>query len=322
MSAREVRRCARSERTSDAVLVVAVVRRPRPERAVLLVGVETGERRIGARPRARSGARTVEVDAEPLERRSIGSSIARHRVASRWRARRRSRPDSRPRAAPRPRRARLDGRAEPVHLRAGVVVVVLALDLVPGELEQPCDRVPVGGVAGRRDGDRAGRIGRDHLHLDPLAAESRTPRPNAAPRREDPRAAPRRTTRRRGSRLRNPGRPPRRRVDGRKRRGRGRELLGHLQRRPPRERREPQRDVRRVVAVLGRRAARATTASRSLAATPASATTAAPPAGIGLRSVRSVVRSPRALDRQPPPRFAARTMPRPEAAGGTLRLAR
>ena len=39
-----------------------------------------------------------------------------------------------------------DGRPEPVHLAAGVVPVVLALDLVPGELEQARDRVAVGGV--------------------------------------------------------------------------------------------------------------------------------------------------------------------------------
>ena len=62
----------------------------------------------------------------------------------------------------------LDRRAEPLHLRAGVVVVVLALDLVAGEGEQARDRVAVGAVARGRDRDRAGRVRGDHLDLDPL----------------------------------------------------------------------------------------------------------------------------------------------------------
>ena len=45
---------------------------------------------------------------------------------------------------------RLDRRAESLHLRAGVVVVVLALDLVAGELEQPRDGVAVRPVPGAR----------------------------------------------------------------------------------------------------------------------------------------------------------------------------
>jgi hypothetical protein len=63
---------------------------------------------------------------------------------------------------------RLDGRPETVHLRPGVVVVVLPLDLVPGELEQPRHRVAVRAVTGRRDRDRARRVRGDHLDLDPL----------------------------------------------------------------------------------------------------------------------------------------------------------
>ena len=43
---------------------------------------------------------------------------------------------------------RLDGRAEALHLRAGVVVVVLALDRIPAEGEKPCDAVAVGTVPG------------------------------------------------------------------------------------------------------------------------------------------------------------------------------
>ena len=63
---------------------------------------------------------------------------------------------------------RLDRRPESLHLRARVVVVVLALDLVPGEREQAGERVAVGAVASRRDGNRAGRVRRDHLDLDTL----------------------------------------------------------------------------------------------------------------------------------------------------------
>ena len=63
---------------------------------------------------------------------------------------------------------RLDGCAEAVHLRAGVVVVVLALDIVPGKREEARDRVAVRPVAGRGNGDRAGGIRRDELDLDAL----------------------------------------------------------------------------------------------------------------------------------------------------------
>src|SRR5581483_171909 len=49
-----------------------------------------------------------------------------------------------------------DRLAKAVHLRAGVVVVVLARDPVPRELEQARDGVAVRAVAGGRDRDRAG----------------------------------------------------------------------------------------------------------------------------------------------------------------------
>ena len=64
---------------------------------------------------------------------------------------------------------RLDGLAEPVHLRPGVVVVVLALDVVPRELEQPGHRVAVGAVPRRRHSDWPRRIRGDELDLDALA---------------------------------------------------------------------------------------------------------------------------------------------------------
>jgi hypothetical protein len=64
---------------------------------------------------------------------------------------------------------RVDGGAEAVHLRARVVVVVLAPDLVTAECEEARDGVSVRAVPRRGDRDRARRVGRDHLHLDPLA---------------------------------------------------------------------------------------------------------------------------------------------------------
>ena len=48
---------------------------------------------------------------------------------------------------------RLDRRSEALDLAAAVVEVVLALDRVARELEQACDRVPVGGIAGRPDSE-------------------------------------------------------------------------------------------------------------------------------------------------------------------------
>ena len=62
-----------------------------------------------------------------------------------------------------------DRRAEPVDLPAGVVEVVLALDLVADEAQDPPQRVAVGRVAAARGGQRPGRVGGDELDLDPLA---------------------------------------------------------------------------------------------------------------------------------------------------------
>ena len=63
---------------------------------------------------------------------------------------------------------RLHRRAKELHLRAGIVVVVLALDLVPAQLEQARDRVADPAVPRRGDGERAGRVGGDHLDQDAL----------------------------------------------------------------------------------------------------------------------------------------------------------
>ena len=63
-----------------------------------------------------------------------------------------------------------DRLAEQPHLRAVVVDVVLALDLVAGELEQARERVADRGAARRRDRHRPGRVRADELDEHPLAA--------------------------------------------------------------------------------------------------------------------------------------------------------
>ena len=87
----------------DAVLVVAVAGRARPQRTVLLVGVEPRQElgqpllELALQPEA------VEVDAEPLERRLDRLQHQRHRVALQGgEIADVRRPDSRPRAAARP----------------------------------------------------------------------------------------------------------------------------------------------------------------------------------------------------------------------------
>ena len=103
---------------------------------------------------------------------------------------------------------RLDRGAEAIHLRAGVVVVVLALDRVARVREDARDRVAVGPVPSRCDGDRPGRVRGHHLHLHPLGG-IREAAAVGLPRLEDLRAAPRRTTRARARGSRSPGRRPR-----------------------------------------------------------------------------------------------------------------
>ncbi len=56
-----------------------------------------------------------------------------------------------------------DRGAEQADLTAGVVDVVLALDRVAGELEDPGERIAVGGVPGAGHGDRPGRVGAHEL---------------------------------------------------------------------------------------------------------------------------------------------------------------
>ena len=90
------------------------------------------------------------------------------------------------------RHPRGDRRREAVDLAAEVVDVVLALDLVAGELEQPRQRVAVGRVPAARGGQRAGRVGGDELDQDPLrdlVGAGRPPEPLAR-RRARPRAPP------------------------------------------------------------------------------------------------------------------------------------
>ncbi len=66
--------------------------------------------------------------------------------------------------------AQPDAEGEDLHLPAGVVDVVLALDAVPRRLEHPHEGVAVGRPPPVPDVQRAGRVGRDKLDLNPLGA--------------------------------------------------------------------------------------------------------------------------------------------------------
>ena len=157
----------------DAVLLVAVCRRAGPQRRLLLVRVEERDRLRDLGLDDALALEGVELDPEPLERCFDQAQHPRHRVT----------------LVPRERgdvvavvavlgrllatADGLDRRAKAVHLPAGVVVVVLALDRVPGEREQPGDAVAVGAVPGRRDRHRARRVGGHHLDLHPLGGRGR-----------------------------------------------------------------------------------------------------------------------------------------------------
>ena len=151
----------------DAVLLVAVGRRARPERTVLLVRVEPRQQLGQPLLELALAAPAVEVDAEALERGLDLLQHQRHRIALRRRDRRCRRLVAvLGRLLPAP--GGLDRRPEPLHLAARVVVVVLALHRVAGEVEQARDGVAVGAVAGGGDRDRPGGIRGDHLHLHAL----------------------------------------------------------------------------------------------------------------------------------------------------------
>ena len=139
---------------------------------------------------------------------------------------------------------RRDRLAKAVHLRAGVVVVVLARHVVAAERQQACNTVAVRTVSGRGDDDRAGRIRRDHLHLDPLGRvgpAASVPLPDLRQRREEERV---------GDAHVDEPRP--RHLCGRDL-VEGRDLLGvllcELARRPADGLGRAQRDVRREIAV-------------------------------------------------------------------------
>ncbi len=148
-------------------------------------------------------------------------------------------------------RAGLDREPEAVDLRPGVVEVVLAREVVAGELEDARQRVPVRGVAPARGGQRAGRVRRDELDEDALAdRRRRAPEARAGP--EHPVG---------GGRVPGVGekeveeaRPGD--LDAREARAErvaqdAAEALGHLARRRSEDGGEQERGVRRVVAVLG-----------------------------------------------------------------------
>ena len=63
-------------------------------------------------------------------------------------------------------RAGLNRNAKRANLRAGVVDVVLAMNLVTDEAEEARQRVAIDGIARSADVDRAGRVGADELDVD------------------------------------------------------------------------------------------------------------------------------------------------------------
>ncbi len=238
-----------SGRADDhAVVFVAVLRGPGPDRPVLLVGVQPGHelgQPLGElalqRPR-------VEVDPEPLERRLDLLEHPRHRVALDLRQLRDVRAPIAVLGRLLPAPDRLDRGAEAIHLRARVVVVVLALDRVSRVGEDARDRVAVGPVSSRCDRDRPGRVRGHHLDLHPLgrvceAAAVGLPRVEDLPQRvEVPRG--------REPEVHESGACDLGPLDSVQRRRLLDDLLGDLPRRPLPLRRELERGVRREVAVL------------------------------------------------------------------------
>ena len=191
----------------------------------------------------------VEVDAEALERRLDPLEHGRHGIAGK----RRELGDVLALVAvlgwllPAPHR--LDRGVKALHLRAGVVVVVLALDVVAGECQKPRDRVAVRAVSRRGDRDGPGRIRGHHLDLDPLPLDGRGGPERLSRLADLPHA------------VREPGvRQPEVHESGTCGLGTLRQPVGDdtlrdlgrdLARRTPLQPRELERDVRRVVAVLG-----------------------------------------------------------------------
>src|SRR5215213_8119037 len=240
------RRAALLGRADDHAVVVAVLARANPHRAVLLVRRQPREELVDVLLELALEHPGIEVESKALER---ALHLREHRrnwiaFASRELVDVRAVVAVLGRLLPAP--ARLDGSPEAVYLSARVVVVVLALDGVAGKVQQPRDGVAVGAVPRGGDGDRAGRVRRDHLDLHPLAALHGASSVIVVDLRE---------------RLREPGigEPKVQEswagdlsaFDGRQLGRLSRELLGQLARVAAPIGREPHGDVRGVVSVLG-----------------------------------------------------------------------
>ena len=143
----------------------------------------------------------------------------------------------------------VDGCVEELHLPSGVVVVVLALDLLARERQEPRDRVAVRAIPGMRHRERAGGVRGHHLDLHPLrrrwasGTEPVAGGQDLAERFRDPCVGDVEIDEAWACGLGALGKPS----------GHGLvcDLGRELARRLPPGGREPQRDVRRVVAVLG-----------------------------------------------------------------------
>ena len=157
----------------DPVLLVTVLARSGPYRSVGLVGIELGDRSRDLGLDDRLPLPRVDPDPEPEESRLDLAQHPRHGVSVRVR----ELVDVGTvvavvgglLAAP----ARGHRLTEPLDLPTGVVEVVLLLDRVGGEREQSSHAVAVRAVPRRADRERAGRVRRDELDLDPLGRRGR-----------------------------------------------------------------------------------------------------------------------------------------------------
>ncbi len=176
------------------VLFVTVGRGTRPEGAVLLVGVELRQQLGETLLEIALQRPAVEVDPEALHRALDRLEHLRHRVAGRLGELLDVGAAVAVLGHRLPATERLDRLAKAVHLRAGVVVVVLARDVVAGEREQARNTIAVRPVSRGRYDDRAGRIRGDHLDLHAFGRSRPSPRRTLPP---SPRARRGRTRRRR-----------------------------------------------------------------------------------------------------------------------------
>ena len=262
---REVRR--RAVRADEhAVLVVAVGARPRPHARRPPRTCRAARSPPGSRPRPRSRAPRCRsgCGSARASPRSARASPARDRRRARP-ARRCSRRGSRPRAAPRRAGPRRPTRGSAPSARRRRCSSTRARPSCPANASSRATESPYAPFRAVRDGDRPGRVRRHHLHLDRARGVAAEPAPKASPASRISPSAVREPGVRDAevdeARARRPRRARRARARRAARRSRPRSRAAAALLQPG----EPQRDVRRVVAVRRRRPA-----ARARPETPAS----------------------------------------------------